>query len=173
MNGISAQAAPASGTVFIHAAPAALLAHIEWAIGRHLGGPVGLQWAAQPAKTGHFRTEHTWSAKPSFGPMLASELLGWGSITFEIIQDEADGNAGWRWVCTPGLGLFQGQIDGLGNALVNEHRLRALVDFEVSNLADLRNRISLAVGEPWDAELEKLREASEESRVVWLRSVAN
>ena len=173
MNGISTHAATAQGMVFIHAAPAALLPHIEWALGRHLGGPVGLQWASQPAKSSHFRTEHTWLAKPSFGAMLSSELLGWGSISFEIVQDEAHGHPGWRWVFTPSLGLFQGQIDAMGNALVNEHRLNALANFEVSNLADLRKRIRMAVGEPWDAELEKLREASEDSPVVWLRSVAN
>lgn len=173
MNGISAQAAPATGMVFIHAAPAVLVPHIEWAIGRHLGGPAGLQWASQPAETGHLRTEQAWVSKPSFGAMLASELLGWGSIRFEIIQDEADGNPGWRWVFTPSLGLFQGQIDSLGNALVNEHRLRALADSDSANLADLRHQIRLAIGEPWDAELEKLREASEDSPVVWLRLVAN
>lgn len=173
MNGISTHAAPAQGMVFIHSAPAALMPHIEWALGRHLGGPVGLQWAAQPAKSSHFRTEHAWVAKPSFGAMLASELLGWGSISFEIIQDQAQGHPGWRWAFTPSLGLFQGQIDAMGNTLVNEHRLTALADFDVENLAELRNQMRLAIGEPWDRELEELRYASAESPVVWLRSVAN
>ena len=173
MNGISAQAAPAEGMVFIHSAPAALLPHIEWALGRHLGGPVGLQWAPQPMKPGQFRTEQAWLSAPSFGAMLTSELLGWGSISFEIIQDERHGHAGWRWIFTPSLGLFQGQIDALGNALVNEHRLLAITDLDASNIAELRNQIRIAIGEPWDKELEKLRQASEDSPVVWLRSVAN
>ena len=173
MDGISAQAAPAEGMVFIHSAPAALLPHIEWALGRHLGGPVGLQWSPQPLKPGHFRSQHAWLSTSSFGAMLTSELLGWGSIAFEIVQDEGKGHAGWRWIFTPSLGLFQGQIDALGNALVNQHRLVAITDLDTSNLAEIRSQILLAIGEPWDRELEHLRQASDDSAVIWLRSVAN
>lgn len=173
MNGISATGADAAGMVFIHSAPAALLPHVEWALGRLLGGPVGLQWTAQPLKLGHFRAELAWQAEPSFGPVASSELLGWGSIAFEIVQDEAVGHAGWRWSYTPSLGLFQAQIDSFGNVLVNEHKISALAELAGSTVADLRQQLRLAVGEPWERELEPLRQASEDFPVIWLKSVAN
>jgi hypothetical protein len=56
---------------------------------------------------------------------------------------------------------------------VNEHRLVAITDLETSTLADIRSQIRLAIGEPWDRELEHLRQVSEDSAVIWLRSVAN
>lgn len=178
MNGISVQGQSAadknaSGTVFIHSAPAALLPHIEWALGRHLGGPIGLQWGPQPMKPGQFRTDLAWQSEPSFGALVSSELLGWGSISFEIIQEEGAGHAGWRWAFTPSLGLFQGQIDSFGNALVNEHRLGAIADSATSTIEEIRTQLRLAIGEPWDAELDQLRYPTEHSEVVWLKAAAN
>ena len=64
------------GMVHIHSAPAALLPHVEWALGRLLGGPVGLQWTPQPLKPTQFRAETAWQSDPSFGAVLSSELLG-------------------------------------------------------------------------------------------------
>jgi hypothetical protein len=173
MNGISAQSARAEGMVFIHSATSVLLPHIEWALGRLLGGPVGLQWTPQPLRPGHFRSELAWNSDPSFGSVASSELLGWGSIAFEIVQDEVAGSVGWRWSYTPSLGLFQGQIDSFGNVLVNEHKIMALAELAGSTNADLRTQLRLAVGEPWERELEPLRRAAEGSPVVWLKSVAN
>ena len=89
MTGISAQ-----GSVLIHSAPASLLPHVEWAIGRLLGGPAGLTWTPQPALASTFRTELEFDSSTSFGAVLASELLGWGSLRFEIIQHESLGVAG-------------------------------------------------------------------------------
>jgi hypothetical protein len=165
MTGISAQ-----GSVLIHSAPASLQPHVEWAIGRLLGGPAGLTWTAQPALSGTFRTELAFDSSVSFGAVLASELLGWGALRFEIIQHESFGVAGWRWAYTPSLGLFQGQIDALGNTLVTEHRLNSILDESNGAGADLKAQLRLAMGHPWDLELERYREAGELAPVVYLRA---
>ena len=165
MTGISAQ-----GLVLIHSAPASLMPHVEWAIGRLLGGPAGLTWTPQPALASTFRTELEFDSSTSFGAVLASELLGWGSLRFEIVQHESLGVAGWRWAYTPSLGLFQGQIDSLGNSLVTEHRLNSILDAPNGAWADLKTQVRLALGQPWDLELERYREAGEQSAVVYLRA---
>lgn len=163
----------AQGMVYLHSTPAALLPHVEWALGRLLGGPLTLQWTPQPLKPTQFRTETFWCADPSFGALLTSELLGWGSICFEIVQDEAGGQPGWRWAYTPSLGLFQSQIDSMGNVLVNEHRLMAIADNPSSSVGDLATQLRFAIGMPWERELEPLRMASEDRAVVWLRTATN
>jgi hypothetical protein len=104
---------------------------------------------------------------------LSSELLGWGSICFEIVQDEGDGQPGWRWAYTPTLGLFQSQIDAFGNVLVSEHRLMAIAENLGSSASDLTAQLRLAIGAPWDVELEQLRSASEDRSVIWLKTAAN
>ncbi len=168
MNGISAQ-----GMVLIHSAPRALLPHVEWAIGRLLGGPTGIKWTPQPLGPGSFRAEHQWQADASFGAILASELMGWGALRFEIIQDQAPTTDGWRWAFTPRLGLFQGQMDSMGSVLLSEHRIRAMLETNGSNLLDLQSEMRNALGEPWDEELEAFRLAGADAPVIWLRSVGN
>ena len=40
------------GVLFVHSAPSALCAHIEWAAAGVLGGKVDLAWTPQPAEIG-------------------------------------------------------------------------------------------------------------------------
>jgi hypothetical protein len=167
MNGISTQ-----GMVYIHSAPRALLPHVEWALGRLLGGPIGLDWQPQNQAPGQFRAETNFSADLNFGALASSELLGWGSLRFEIVQDAANEADGWRWAFTPSLGLFQGQLDSLGNLLVNEHRVRAIFD-SATDLLEAKRLMARSLGEPWDVELEPFRFAHDEASVVWLKSVSN
>lgn len=167
MNGISTQ-----GMVYIHSAPRALLPHVEWALGRLLGGPIGLDWQPQNQAPGQFRAETNFNADPVFGALASSELLGWGSLRFEIIQDAANEADGWRWAFTPSLGLFQGQLDSLGNLLVNEHRVHSIFD-SATDLIEAKQLMAKALGEPWDVELEPFRFAHDEASVVWLKSVSN
>lgn len=162
----------ARGMVYIHSAPRALLPHVEWALGRLLGGPIGLKWQPQAQAVGQFRAETDFTANFDFGALASSELLGWGSLRFEIIQESDSAAESSRWAFTPSLGLFQGQIDSFGNLLVNEHRLRAVFD-SAPNLIEARVQISRALGEPWDEELEAFRQAHDESRVVWLRNATS
>lgn len=166
MTGISAQ-----GSVIIHSAPRALVPHIEWAIGRLLGGPITIHWMPQPLAPGSLRANYSWQSDESFGASLASELIGWGAIRFEIIQDQALQADGWRWAYTPRLGLFQSQMDSLGSALVTEHRMRAILEEPTVSLADLHSKFLAAIGQPWDEELENFRVAGADAPVIWLQSV--
>ena len=168
MNGISAQ-----GMVIIHSAPRALLPHVEWAIGRLLGGPTAIKWTPQPLAQGGFRAEYHWQSSESFGSVLTSELMGWGALRFEITQDQTPGVEGWRWAFTPRLGLFQGQQASMGNVLVNEHRMRAILENNPKDAAAIERELRNAMGEPWDEELENFRLAGAEAPVIWLRSVSN
>ena len=163
MTGISAQ-----GSVIIHSAPRALLPHVEWAIGRLLGGPTGMTWTRQSLSNSDYRTEYRWAADESFAAVLASELMGWGSLRFEITQEQSSTLEAWRWAYTPDLGLFQGQMDSMGSVLVSEHRMRAILAENGSNLSQLKREVRTALGEPWDDELEPFRHAGDGARVVWL-----
>lgn len=166
MNGISSQ-----GMVFIHAAPRALLPHLEWAIGRILGGHRGVSW--QHLRDNLFHAELGWTGDEFTGSDLVSELLGWGSALFEITQDPSGLSDGLRWSYTPKLGLFQTQIDSAGNILVNEFQLKLALEESGSNAFELQRRMRLLLGAPWDEELENFRAAGELAPVIWLRSVAN
>ena len=168
MTGISAQ-----GTVIIHSAPRALVSHVEWAIGRLLGGPINVRWTPQPLSPGSFRTEYSWAADEAFGANLASELIGWSALRFEIIQDQCFDADGWRWAYTPRLGLFQGQMDSLGSALVSEHRIKAILDASQTTTEQLKEELLAVVGKPWDEELESYRVAGADAPVIWLRSASN
>lgn len=168
MNGISTH-----GMVLIHSAPRALLPHVEWAIGRLLGGPTGMTWTRQSLSAAEYRTEYRWTADESFAAVLASELMGWGSLRFEITQEQTESLEAWRWAFTPRLGLFQGQMDSMGSVLVSEHRMRAILAESGSNLAQLKREVRAALGEPWDEELEPYRVAGADAPVIWLRSVSN
>jgi hypothetical protein len=148
------------------------LPHVEWALGRLLGGPIGLEWQPQNQAPGQFRAETNFTADLNFGALASSELLGWGSLRFEIVQDAANEADGWRWAFTPSLGLFQGQLDSVGNLLVNEHRVRAIFD-SATDLHDAKQLMARSLGEPWDLELEPFRFAHDESSVVWLKSVSS
>lgn len=167
MNAITAQ-----GMVIIHSAPRALLPHVEWAIGRIVGGPTTIKWTPQPLANGTFRAEHHWQGSDGFASNLASELIGWTALRFEIIQDQAPGVDGWRLAYTPRLGLFQGQMDSMGNVLLNEHRIRAMIDEERENVS-VAGQLRIALGEPWDEELEAFRIAGAQAPVIWLRSVSS
>ena len=49
------------GVLFIHSAPTALCPHVEWAIGSVVDKRTDLEWTPQPAATGMFRSELSWT----------------------------------------------------------------------------------------------------------------
>lgn len=160
MNGISDQ-----GMVFIHTAQRALLPHLEWTMGRILGGPLNVHW--QPVDPSQFRTEFHWQGDAATAADLAAELMGWKSIRFEVA-----GNS-HRWSYTPRLGLFHCDTDDAGNLLVNEFRLKSALDQAGSNAIELQRQMRMLMGQPWDEELEMFRALGSQAPVVWLQSVAN
>ena len=160
MNGISDQ-----GMVFIHTAQRALLPHLEWAVGRILGGPINIQW--RPVSSSQFRTEFHWSGDSMTATDLASELMGWKSIRFEVTS------ASHRWSFTPKLGLFHSDTDAAGNLLISEFRLKSALENAGSNALEMQRQMRELIGQPWDDELEQFRAHGTDAPVVWLQSVAN
>jgi Protein of unknown function (DUF3145) len=160
MNGISTQ-----GMVFIHSAPRALLPHLEWTMGRILGGPISPRWL--PIDTALFRTEFHWTGDNQTGTDLTEELMGWKSLRFEVTS------TGQRWSYTPQLGLFQSATDDAGNILVNEFRLRNALEQCGTNAIELQRQMRLLIGQPWDDELEKYRAEGADAPIIWLRAATS
>ena len=158
------------GVVFIHAAPRAVSPHIEWAVGRALGLPVSFDWRAQPLLPDAVRTEFEWQGPFGAGALIASSLIGWQDMRFEVTEhsDEASGE---RWIFTPTLGAFHVHTDNVGNYLVPENVLRSLTEDASTDAFALRDSLDTALGGPWDRELETFRSASEGSPVTWLHRV--
>jgi hypothetical protein len=159
------------GVVFVHSAPLAVSPHIEWAAGRAIGQAVNFDWRPQPLIRDAVRTEFTWIGPHGAGSLIASSLIGWQDIRFEVTEDGELGGSGERWVYTPSLGAFHVHVDEVGNYLVTENRLRALIDEATLEGWELRDEIDRALGGPWDRELETFREAEEGATVTWLHSV--
>lgn len=160
MNGIATQ-----GMVFIHSAPRALLSHLEWTMGRILGGPMNPRWL--PVEGALFRTEFHWQGDAQTGADLTAELMGWKSLRFEVTQDN------YRWTFTPALGLFHANTDDAGNILINEFRMKSALETAGANAIELQRQMRLLMGQPWDDELEIFRTRGAESPIIWLRSAVN
>ena len=158
------------GVLFVHSAPRALCPHIEWAAGGVLGGPVSLQWTAQPADPGTFRAELSWQGEPGTGARLASALRGWAHLRFEVTEEPGPGFDGGRWSHTPELGIFHSPMDVHGNTVIPEDRVRAAME-HAADPERLMRELNLALGQAWDDELEPFRYAGAGAPVRWLHRV--
>ena len=78
----------ARGVLFIHSAPSALCPHIEWAVGGVLGIAVSPSWIPQPAQSGTYRTELSWSGEVGSAAGIASALRGWNHLRYEMNASE-------------------------------------------------------------------------------------
>lgn len=161
-----------AGVVFIHSASRALCPHVEWAVSRQIGTPVRFDWLSQPALPGTFRTEYAWTGPAGSGACIASALRGWQGVRYEITENPTEYCAGGRWCHTPDLGIFYAEVDHAGNVLVSENRLRAIVDFAGDDAELMREGLKRSLGEPWDAELEVFRHATDVTPVRWLHSAS-
>ncbi|SDB86260.1 Protein of unknown function [Raineyella antarctica] len=151
------------GVLYVHSAPSALRPHIEWAVGGVFAEPVRLEWQAQPAEPGMHRCEHAWEGAVGVGAAVVSALRGWDHLRFELTEEPTATTDGHRWMSTPSLGVFCGQVGHSGDIVVPEERLRWAMaeDDPGAALLDL-------MGDPWDAELEVFRWAGEGAPVRWL-----
>ena len=161
----------ARGVLFVHSSPRAVCPHIEWSAGRTLGEAVNFDWSEQPALPGSYRAEYYWEGPLGTGAALASALLGWEQLRFEVTEDAAPGSDGGRWLHTPELGIFHAQTDSVGNMVVPEDRIRSAMDSAGANTIELHRHLRLALGQSWDDELEPFRQASDLNAVVWLHQV--
>ncbi len=160
-----------TGVLYVHSSPRALSPHVEWAISRVLGRGITLDWTPQPILEGTQRAEYYWQGPAGSGAAIASALLGWAHLRFEVTEDPFIGTDGGRWCHTPSLGIFHSPIDAAGNMIMTENRLRAVLDFAGTDGDLLREGINRSLGSEWDAELDVFRYASDHAPVRWLHQV--
>lgn len=162
-----------TGVVYIHASPAALCPHIEWALSSTLKSPAQLRWTAQPAAMGQLRAITEWVGPVGTGSKLASALRSWPVLRFEITEDPSEGVDGERYCFVPGLGLWCGAMSANGDVMVGEMRLREIVrsarERGRAAPADIAADIDRALGTAWDDDLEPFRSDGEGAEVTWLR----
>ena len=159
------------GVVFVHSTPTALCPHISWALEGVLDTRVALDWVAQPAEPGTMRTEFSWTGESGTGAHIASALRGWDGLRYEVVEEASRGSDGMRWTHTPALGIHQARLSANGDVVVNEDRLRALVEASGGSAATIVAELDRALGAAWDAELEVYRHAGEGAPVTWLHKV--
>ena len=174
-SGGTAGSAPAAGglahgVVFVHACARALSPHLEWALARVFGKPVGIDWADQPIEPGAVRAEVLWEGPVGSGAKIASALLAFKQVRHEVTEDPSPGRSGERFAATPALGLFRADIGENGDVMVSENRLRTAIAQSAST-GGLAEDIARLIGEPWDEELEPFRCAHEGSTVRVLHAV--
>jgi hypothetical protein len=165
------QPSAARGVLYVHSSPGALCPHVEWAAGRALDEAVSFRWREQPALVGAHRAEFAWEGAAGSGAAIASALLGWDQLRFEVTEDPGPGREGGRWLHTPTLGIHYAQTDTLGNIVLPEDRVRTAMQTAGPDAAKLHRELRRALGQAWDDELEPFRQASDFSSVVWLHNV--
>ena len=149
----------ARGVIQVHSCPPALAQHVAWTLSSALSVPVRPLWSDQPAESGLVRTEIEWTGEPGSAARIASAMLGWSDLRFEITEDTATGRDGVRYVHTPSLGIFYTLIDAAGNAMVNEDRVHYAIGIADGDISELERELRLALGTAWDDELEPYRAA--------------
>lgn len=159
------------GVVFVHSTPTALCPHIAWALEGVLDTRVALDWVAQPAEPGTMRTEFSWTGESGTGALIASAMRGWDGLRYEVVEEASRGSDGMRWTHTPALGIHQARLSANGDVVINEDRLRALVESAAGSSATMVAELDRALGAAWDAELEQYRYAGEGAPVTWLHKV--
>lgn len=149
----------AHGVIFIHSCPPALAQHVAWTLSSALGEPVRPLWTEQPVHAGTVRAELEWKGDAGSAARIASAMLGWSDLRFEITEDTARGRDAVRYVHTPSLGIFYTLIDSAGNAMVSEDRIKYAMGVAGGDVDELERELRLALGVAWDDELEPYRAA--------------
>ena len=161
----------ARGVLFVHASPAVLCPHVEWAIGGVLGIPVDLSWTPQPAKTASYRAEMSWTGPVGTGARLTSALRGWEHLLFEVTEDPTPSGEGARFSCTPELGVFHAVTGMHGDIMIPEDRLKSAMAKASMGDLPLLAEVDKLLGKAWDNALEPFRHAGDGAPVRWLHHV--
>ena len=170
-NSMSHEAYGSRGVVFIHSCPRAVSPHLEWSLTAVFGTSVKLDWSEQPVAPGTVRSEILWQGPAGLGAKLASALLAFTQVRYEVTEDANGSRQGERFAATPALGLFRADIGEHGDVMVAEERLRTALQHASMTNEGLRDEIARLIGEPWDEELESFRCAHEGSTVRVLHNV--
>ena len=152
----------ATGVVYIHASPAAVCPHVEWALSSTLSARANLKWTPQPA---HARTaacgHQLGRVRSAPVRQLANALRSWSVLRFEVTEDPSEGVDGHRWCHTPQLGLWSGAMSANGDVMVGEMRLRTLM---ASGADTLAAELDSVLGTAWDEALEPYRDGGDSGR---------
>ena len=159
------------GVLYVHSAPSALCPHIEWAVGGVLGLAPHVEWTPQPAQTGSYRTEYSWSGSPGTAAAIVSALRGWSHLRFEVTEEGTSSTEGARYSSTPTLGVFHAVTGLHGDILIPEDRLKAAMVKAALGETTLEREVEKLLGKPWDDELETFRHAGDGVAVRWLHQV--
>lgn len=162
-----------TGVLYIHSAPRALAPHIEWAAGGVLGVPARIRWEDQPMGRGLVRGELPWRGRDETGARLVSAIRGWDDVRYEVVQEATAQSDGARWSCTPELGIHHAATDRAGNIVLTEDHVRGCMERAAASRDPraLQRELSVALGEPWDEDLELYRHAAEDAPTRWLRAI--
>lgn len=160
-----------SGVLFVHSAPRALAPHIDWAASGVLGVPARMRWEDQPMAPRLLRAELPWRGREDTGARLVSALRGMHEVRFEVTQDPTPLSDGARWSCTPDLGIHYAATDRAGNVVITEDHVRGCMERAGNDARALQRELGIAIGEPWDEELELYRHAGDGAPMRWLQRV--
>ena len=153
-----------TGVVYLHASPAAVCPHVEWALSSTLNARAQLKWTAQPAMPGQLRAVTNWVGPVGTGARLARALRAWSVLRFEVTEDPSAGVDGQRFCHTPQLGLWNGAMSANGDIMVGEMRLRSLMAEGADALAA---ELDTVLGTAWDEALEPYRDGGTAGEVSW------
>lgn len=159
------------GVLYIHSAPRALTPHIDWAASGVLDVPARMRWESQYVGRGLLRSEMTWRGREDTGAALVSALRGMDEVRFEVTQEPTAQVDGARWSCTPELGVHHAITDHAGNIMLSEDHVRGCLERAGHDPLALRREMAIALGEPWDEELEIYRHAGDGAPMRWLQRV--
>ncbi len=168
---MSSPTTPTRGVLFVHSAPSALCAHVEWAAAGVLGGTPDIAWVPQMAEPGTYRAELSWQAAAGTAAALASALRGWDKLRFEVTEEPTASTEGARYSYTPSLGIFHAMAGLHGDILIPEDRIKAFRVKVALGEVDMETALDGLLGTAWDAELEPFRHAGDGAPVRWLHQV--
>ena len=96
-----------TGVVYIHASPAAVCPHVEWALSSTLSARANLKWTPQPAMPGQLRAVTNWVGPVGTGAQLANALRSWSVLRFEVTEDPSAGRRRPPLVPHPAAGTVE------------------------------------------------------------------
>ena len=147
---------PYAGRILIYSTPAALTQHIEWALEQHISPQVGAKWINQPLAPGAKATEVEYQSKLPIAAKLATTLIKWRYLRFEITEQFKVSGDATLYRVTPDLGLHQASLASNGDVVLNEHQVNHIINNSISH-KKLQVDLKKALGNEWEIELEPFR----------------
>ncbi len=157
----------ATGVLFVHSCPRALVPHVEWALAREIGKVVKLAWEPQPLLPHMMRTTADWRGLPGTATVVASSLFGWQQLRFEMTEDQHATGDAQRIMYTPALGMHCMRADAAGNGVLTEHAIRTILEDAAGDVTAIEHGFATALGTAWDRELDPFRAAEEGDATIF------